>query len=72
MIVMLYISARLRMHAVHTSPAHTCLYGGSDYLASTEWRSYTRLPFFEDSRQIPFLCDPNGVAILKLVLCHVR
>ena len=30
------------------------------------------LPFFEDSRQICVLRDLYGVAILKLVLGHVR
>ena len=48
------------------------LYAGYNYLASAEWRSYTSLPLFEDSRQICVLHDPYGMAILKLVLGHVR
>ena len=34
------------------------LHGGYNYLASAEWRSYTSLPFFEDSRQMPGVCSP--------------
>ena len=40
------------------------LYAGYNYLASAEWRSYTSLPLFEDSRQICVLHDSYGMAIL--------
>ena len=79
---MWYISARLRIHAcMHACSAYeprphlfVDLYAGYNYLASAEWRSYTSLPLFEDSRQICVLHDPYGIAILKLhvVLGHVR
>ena len=34
------------------------LHSSYNYLASAEWRSYTSLTFFEDSRQMPGVCSP--------------
>ena len=70
---MLYISARISMHAYEPRPhLFVDLYGGYNYLPSAEWWSYTSLPFFEDSRQVSVLRDPYGLGKLKLVLGHVR
>ena len=54
------LPSRLRMHALHEPrpPLFVDLHGGYNYLASAEWRSYTSLPFFEDSRQMPGMCSP--------------
>ena len=62
------------MNTVHTVRAPpTLVYGGYNYLARQNGDSaLASLPFFEDSRQICVLCDLYGVAILKLVLGHVR
>ena len=62
-VIKLYVSGlhgRLRMHALHEPRPHLFvdLYGVYNYLASAEWRSYTSLPFFEDSRQMPGVCSP--------------
>ena len=54
-IVKLYVSglpSRLRKPRPHL------FVDGYNYLASAEWRSYTSLPFFEDSRQMPGVCSP--------------
>ena len=62
---MWYIPARLRIHAcsAYEPRPHLFvdLYGSYHYLASAEWRSYTSLPLFEDSRQICVLHDPYGM-----------
>ena len=62
-IVKLYVSgmpSRLRMHADCSAyePRPHLFVDGYNYLASAEWRSYTGLPFFEDSRQMPGVCSP--------------
>ena len=73
-IVKLYVSglpSRLRMHAVHTSPAHTCLY---TYTAVTiNWQEQNGDPTRAyRSSKTPDKCrvcvlrdsDPHGAAIL--------
>ena len=56
------LPSRLRMHACIAyeprPPLLVDLYGGYNYLASAEWRSYTSLPFFKDSKQMPGMCSP--------------
>ena len=62
---MLYTSARLRMHAVHTSPAHTCLQTYTAYLASAEWRSSRTYRSSQTNAGYVFSDrDPYGAAIL--------
>ena len=60
------------MQCIRAPP--TLVYGGYKYLARQNGDSVlASLPFFEDSRQIISVPrDLYGVAILKLVLGHVR
>ena len=59
------------IQCIRAPPTLVC--GGYNYLAMQNGDSaLASLPFFEDSRQISVLRDLYGVAILKLVLGHVR
>ena len=59
------------MQCIRAPP--TPVYGCYNYLARQNGDSaLASLPFFEDSRQICVLRDIYGVAILKIVLGHVR
>ena len=71
---MLYISARLHMHAVDTSPAHTCLWTCMTVVIIWQAQNGDPIRVYRSSKT-PDKCvlrDPYGAAILKLVLGHVR
>ena len=76
---MLYISARLRMHAVILSPSHTRLIdqdGGCNgvIFQAQNGGSYNELTVLRrlETNNYVFSVIHTGVAILKLVLGHVR
>ena len=71
---MLYISARLHMHAVDTSPAHTCLQTCTAVVIIWQAQNGDPKRAYCSSKtpEICVLSDPYGAAILKLVLGHVR